>query len=40
MLDKLDETVEAMWNNLKTVDNFNNTLVVRDGSGSMFTFFT
>lgn len=38
MLDKLDETVEAMWNNLKTVDNFNNTLVVRDGSGSMFTF--
>lgn len=37
MLDKLDETVEAMWNNLKTVDNFNNTLVVRDGSGSMFT---
>ena len=38
MLDKLDETVEAMWNNLKTVDNFNNTLVVRDGSGSMFTY--
>lgn len=37
ILDELDETIETMWDSLKTVDNFNNTLVVRDGSGSMFT---
>lgn len=32
---ELDKTLEAMWDALKKFDEFNDTLVVRDGSGSM-----
>ena len=32
---KVDETLEALWNAQDKVEGFKNTLVVRDGSGSM-----
>lgn len=32
-----DETLEQLWNNLKSIDGIENTLVVCDGSGSMST---
>ena len=34
---KVDETLEALWNAQDKVEGFKNTLVVRDGSGSMTT---
>lgn len=33
-----DETLEQLWNNLPKIDGLDNTLVVRDGSGSMLTY--
>lgn len=35
-VNSISDELEVMWNNLKKVKDFNNTLIVRDGSGSMY----